>query len=87
IEDVTVDATRHIVATTFTTIGGFAPLIATGDSFWLPLATGIAGGVAGSAILGLYFTPAAFKLLGVGRKQARATRLDAPGLAYPAAAE
>ncbi|MEM8921377.1 MAG: efflux RND transporter permease subunit, partial [Pseudomonadota bacterium] len=44
IEDVTVDATRHIVATTFTTIGGFAPLIATGDSFWLPLATGIAGG-------------------------------------------
>ncbi len=58
-----VDATRHIVATTLTTMGGFAPIILTGDNFWLPLATGIAGGGAGSAILALYFTPAGFRLM------------------------
>lgn len=57
-----VDATRHIVATTLTTMGGFVPLILVADPFWLPLAAGIAGGVAGSALLALYFVPAAFRL-------------------------
>ncbi len=58
-----VDATRHIIATTLTTIGGFIPLLVFGDSFWGPLATAIAGGVAGSAVLALIFAPAAFVLL------------------------
>ena len=57
-----VDATRHIVATTLTTMGGFVPLILTADPFWLPLATAIAVGVFGSALLALYFTPAVFRL-------------------------
>jgi len=57
---VVVDATRHIVSTTFTTIGGFMPLILFGGTFWPPLATAIAGGVAGSAILALYMVPALF---------------------------
>ena len=58
-----VDATRHILATTLTTMGGFAPLLIEGDSFWLPFASAVAGGVAGSAILALVFAPAAFVLL------------------------
>ena len=59
--EVVVAATRHIVATTLTTMGGFVPIILQGDVFWMPLATGIAGGVAGSAILALYFTPSVYR--------------------------
>jgi multidrug efflux pump subunit AcrB len=58
-----VDATRHILSTTLTTIGGFTPLLISGDSFWLPFASAVAGGVAGSAILALVFAPAAFAIL------------------------
>ena len=57
---VVVDATRHIVSTTATTIGGFMPLILFGGTFWPPLATAIAGGVAGSAIIALYTVPAIY---------------------------
>jgi multidrug efflux pump subunit AcrB len=57
------DATRHILSTTLTTIGGFTPLLVSGDSFWLPFASAVAGGVAGSAILALVFAPAAFVIL------------------------
>lgn len=58
--DVVVDATRHIVSTTATTIGGFLPLIVFGGTFWPPLATAIAGGVGGSAIIALYMVPAMY---------------------------
>lgn len=61
--EVVVDATRHIVATTLTTMGGFVPLIIQADPFWMPLATAMAVGVFGSAILALYFTPAMFRLM------------------------
>lgn len=61
--DVVVDATRHIVSTTATTIGGFVPLIVAGGTFWPPLATAIAGGVTGSAIIALYMVPAVFRWL------------------------
>jgi multidrug efflux pump subunit AcrB len=61
--DVVVDATRHIVSTTATTIGGFIPLIVAGGTFWPPLATAIAGGVGGSAIIALYMVPAVFVLM------------------------
>lgn len=57
---VVVDASRHILSTTVTTIAGFTPLILFGGTFWPPLATAIAGGVAGSAILALYLVPALF---------------------------
>ena len=60
---VTLKATRHVLTTTITTIVGFIPLVASGDPFWMPLAIGIAGGVGGSPILALYFTPAAYLLL------------------------
>lgn len=63
IRETVVDATRHILATTLTTIGGFAPLLIEGDAFWLPFAAAVAGGVAGSAVLALIFAPAAFMVL------------------------
>ncbi|WP_339749557.1 efflux RND transporter permease subunit [uncultured Maricaulis sp.] len=69
------DATRHIFATTLTTIGGFVPLLLSGDAFWLPFAAAMVGGVAGSAILALVFAPAAFVLL--ARFEDRKRRLGA----------
>ncbi len=62
VADTVVDATRHIVSTTVTTIGGFVPLIVAGGTFWPPLATAIAGGVAGSAIIALYLVPTVYVL-------------------------
>lgn len=61
--DVVVNATRHIVSTTATTIGGFVPLIIDGGTFWPPLATAIAGGVGGSALIALYMVPAIYHWL------------------------
>jgi len=57
---VVVAATRHVLATTFTTIGGFLPLIYFGGRFWPPMATAIAGGVGGSTVLALYLVPSMF---------------------------
>ncbi len=61
--EVVIGAARHILATTFTTIGGFLPLIYFGGRFWPPMATAIAGGVAGSSVLALIFVPAVFHWL------------------------
>lgn len=61
--DVVVGATRHVVATTLTTIAGFLPLLLGADRFWHPLAATIAGGVTGATLLALLFAPAAFRLL------------------------
>ncbi|MFS2318087.1 efflux RND transporter permease subunit [Maricaulis sp. D1M11] len=63
VQETVTDATRHIISTTLTTIGGFMPLLMSGDSFWLPFASAMVGGVAGSAILALVFAPAAFVAL------------------------
>lgn len=68
-EDVVINASRHIISTTLTTVGGFLPLILFGGRFWQPMATGIAGGVGGSAILALYFTPALF--IWIAQREAR----------------
>ncbi len=64
IADETLGATRHIVATTLTTLAGFMPLLAfSGGDFWPPLAVVMAGGVGLSIILGLILTPVAYRLL------------------------
>ncbi len=68
--DVVIGATRHILATTFTTIGGFIPLIYFGGRFWPPMATAIAGGVGGSSILALFLVPSSF--IWLARREARA---------------
>lgn len=71
--EVVIGATRHIVSTTLTTIGGFIPLIVWGGRFWPPMATAIAGGVGGAAILSLYLVPCCFVALR-RRERARAAR-------------
>jgi multidrug efflux pump subunit AcrB len=82
--DVVVNATRHIASTTATTIGGFVPLIIDGGTFWPPLATAIAGGVGGSALIALYMVPALYHWL--RRRQAAnasAARHTSPVQALP----
>ncbi|MEM6602575.1 MAG: efflux RND transporter permease subunit [Pseudomonadota bacterium] len=54
---------RHVLSTTFTTIGGFIPLLLfSGGSFWPPLTVVIAGGIGFSLILAMFFTPLAYKI-------------------------
>jgi len=55
----TMGCSRHILSTTFTTVGGFIPmlLLFSDGSFWPPLAVVLAGGVGFSVILSLVFTP------------------------------
>ena len=62
------------------------PLILDGDSFWLPFASAMVGGVAGSAILALVFAPAAFVLLSrlSAHKQKLAARLKASRMRHEA---
>ena len=63
IAEVVVRSSRHVVSTTLTTIAGFIPLLVQGGGFWPPLATAIAGGVAGATILALFFGPSCYVLL------------------------
>jgi multidrug efflux pump subunit AcrB len=69
IRDVVVRSSRHVLATTVTTIAGFIPLILEGGGFWPPLAITIAGGVFGATLLALVFVPTAFVLV-AGRNAA-----------------
>lgn len=55
--------TRHIIATTLTTIAGFTPLFLGGGEFWPPVAISIAGGVLGATILAFIFVPSAFLVI------------------------
>jgi len=69
--------TRHLVSTTLTTIGSFLPLlIFIGGEFWPPLAIVLVGGVGGSTLLALLFTPAAYRILHAKRKASRAAALQ-----------
>ncbi|MFQ3613298.1 MAG: efflux RND transporter permease subunit [Cyanobacteriota bacterium] len=56
-------STRHVVATTLTTLVGFIPLLFDATGFWPPLAICIAGGLGGTTILALYAVPSAHLLL------------------------
>ncbi|APZ96285.1 efflux RND transporter permease subunit [Fuerstiella marisgermanici] len=60
IRAVVIRATRHVVATSLTTIAGFLPLILGGGGFWPPMAVTIAGGVGGATVLALIFVPACY---------------------------
>lgn len=60
----TMSCSRHILSTTFTTIGGLIPLLLFSQgSFWPPLAVVLAGGVGFSIVLSLFFTPTIVALL------------------------
>lgn len=63
IREVVVRASRHVFATSLTTIAGFLPLIIAGGGFWPPLAVTIAGGVGGATILALIFVPACYLIV------------------------
>lgn len=60
---VVMQATRHVIATTVTTITGFIPLMLDPTGFWPPLAIAIAGGLGGATLLALYYIPAAHILI------------------------
>ncbi len=54
---------RHIVATTITTVMGFMPLILSGGEFWPPFAVVIASGTVLTTMVSFYFVPVAFLLM------------------------
>ncbi len=62
-------STRHVVATSLTTLAGFAPLVLWGGAFWAPLAVTIAGGVAGATLLALYFVPCVYAMMAGSRHE------------------
>jgi len=62
IRDVVIRASRHVIATSLTTIAGFLPLIIAGGGFWPPMAVTIAGGVVGATVLALIFVPACYMI-------------------------
>ncbi|GAB5560804.1 MAG: efflux RND transporter permease subunit [Synoicihabitans sp.] len=67
-------SSRHLISTTLTTIGSFLPLlIFVGGEFWPPLAIVLAGGVGGSTLLAMVFTPAAYRFLQSSRSHSKST--------------
>jgi len=58
-----VEVTRHVLATTVTTVAGFLPLMISGGDFWPPLAITIGAGVLGATLIALVFVPCAMRLL------------------------
>lgn len=63
VRKVVTHCSRHVIATSLTTVAGFTPLVLAGGGFWPPLAITVAGGVAGATVLGLYFAPAMYLIL------------------------
>jgi len=60
---VVLHATRHVIATTLTTVIGFLPLMLDPTGFWPPLAIAVSGGLVGATALALFYVPAANLLL------------------------
>lgn len=73
--EVALGASRHILSTTITTVGGFLPLILAGGGFWPPFAMAVAGGVALSMTLAFAFTPQMFALTLPSRQPAEGAGL------------
>ncbi len=63
--DTIVEVTRHVLATTATTIVGFLPLVLSGGGFWPPLAVSIGAGVAGATLISLTLVPSIFRIMGI----------------------
>lgn len=68
VAEVVLDSTRHVLATTVTTVAGFLPLFLGGGAFWPPVAVTIGGGVVGATLLALVFVPSGYALLRCRRK-------------------
>ena len=80
--------TRHVLATTLTTMGGFLPLlIFVGGDFWPSLAIVLVGGIAGASLLALGLIPAAYVLItGPPRSAATKNVAESPQLGRSVAA-
>lgn len=80
-ETVVFHATRHVIATTITTVIGFVPLMLDATGFWPPLAIAIGGGLGGATLLALYYIPSVHLLLFRSRAKLRTQagqRLEQP---------
>ena len=56
--------TRHVIATTATTVGGFLPLLLfVGGDFWPSLAIVLVGGIVGASVVALLMVPALYMLM------------------------
>ena len=62
------EVTRHVLATTATTVVGFVPLILAGGGFWPPLAVAVGAGVLGATLIALTFVPCTMLLFAQRRK-------------------
>lgn len=60
---IVLNATRHVLTTTLTTVAGVLPLIIAGGEFWPPMMIVIAGGVVGATLLALGLTPALYQMI------------------------
>lgn len=63
VEDSVMRSTRHVVATSVTTMAGFTPLFLNGGQIWPPMAVVIGGGVFGATLLSLFFVPSLYVVL------------------------
>jgi len=63
VKGIVLRSTRHILATTLTTVIGFIPLFLDGGEFWPPFAIVISGGVLGATLLALMLVPSSYLLL------------------------
>lgn len=82
-ETVVFHATRHVIATTVTTIMGFVPLLLDETGFWPPLAIAIAGGLGGATLLALYYIPSMHIILARHTTHATPLKISAERLANP----
>lgn len=73
IREIVIQASRHVISTTLTTIGGFIPLVIWGGIFWPPLAISVSGGMLGATLLALFMVPPLFTLI-VRRQKRREDR-------------
>ena len=82
IVNATMGCGRHILSTTFTTVGGFIPLLLFSEgAFWPPLAVVVAGGVGFSVILSLLFTPLVVGTLARWGSKTTSHQLPMPAIA------
>ena len=62
-KEIIVRSTRHVIATTITSIVGFTPLLFDPSGFWPPLAITIVCGLGGATLMALYFIPCVYLLI------------------------
>ncbi|MAT14797.1 MAG: acriflavine resistance protein B [Planctomyces sp.] len=63
IHHIVMDESRHVLATSITTVAGFLPLLIEGGGFWPPLAISISGGVTAATVMALFLIPCVYLLL------------------------